>query len=97
MLEKLTHEDFKPRVGETFTFAPEEGGSRTVELTGVEVLQGPDDGKRAPFSLTFRDAAPEPFPQQTVQVGHAEMGEFPLFVVAIAASEEGARYQAVFT
>ena len=97
MLETLTHEDFRPRVGETFTFATDEGGSRSVELQDVEVLEGPDDGKRAPFSLMFRDSAAQPFPQQTVQVSHPDMGEFPLFVVALGAGDEGARYQAVFT
>ena len=97
MLETLTHEDFRPHVGETFTATDEDGGDHELALTGVEVHEGPDDGKRAPFSLLFSGSADGHLTQQTVQLRHAEMGEFPLFVVPLGPGDAGMRYQAVFT
>ena len=55
------------------------------------------DQGRAPFSLEFTDPDPEHVPQQTVEVRHEELGEFPLFVVPLGPSENGMRYEAVFT
>jgi hypothetical protein len=97
MLETLTHDDFRPRLGETFTAATEEGGSHAFVLVSVDMFAGPDDGGRTPFSLVFAEASQERIPQQTVTITHAEMGEFPLFVVPIAGDADGFRYEAVFT
>ena len=97
MLETLTHEDFRPRVGETFAVATEDGTTHAFALAQVDTFEGPDDGKREPFSLVFLEASQERLEQQTVTMLHDQMGEFPLFVVPIAGGEDGFRYEAVFT
>ena len=99
MLEDLTHEDFLARVGETFAAVAPEGGPRSFTLARVDTLTGPPDGGRTPFSLVFEDAAPERLAQQTVEVSHPDLGDFPLFVVPIAVGPEGrgVLYEAVFT
>ncbi len=99
MLDRLTHEDFEGRIGQAFEATAAEG-DRTLTLTlrRVDMLPRPEgDTGRAPFSLEFVDAAPEPVEQQTVEVRHEELGEFPLFVVPLGPGPDGMRYEAVFT
>jgi hypothetical protein len=99
VLEKLTIEDFRNRVGQAFpaTTSSPEGRALTLTLTSVDALPGPPDRGRTPFSLEFRDAAPDHVPQQIVAVEHPEMGAFELFVVPLGPSPEGMRYEAIFT
>jgi hypothetical protein len=62
------------------------------------MLPRPEGDKgRAPFSLEFTDVEHDHVPQQTVEVRHEELGEFPLFVVPLGPSPDGMRYEAVFT
>jgi hypothetical protein len=98
MLENLTIDDFSGRVGEAFAATAEEGRSLTLTLRAADALYTPpgDEG-RTPFSLVFTDEAQDHVPQQTVEVEHAELGSFPLFVVPLGPSPEGMRYEAVFT
>jgi hypothetical protein len=95
MLGRLTVDDFKHRVGETFSAT---AGDRvlTLTLTAVDELSGPPGG-RTPFSLEFRDDARDHVPQQTVAIEHPEMGSFDLFVVPLGPSDDGMRYEAIFT
>jgi hypothetical protein len=97
MLETLTIDDFKDRVGETFTASAADGRALALTLTSVDELQGRPDAERAPFSLTLRDAAQEHVPQQTVAMEHAEMGRFDLFVVPLGPVPDGMLYEAIFT
>ena len=98
MLEKLTIDDFSGRVGETFAATAEEGATLTLTLRSADPLYTPPgDQGRTPFSLVFTDEAQEHVPQQTVEVEHADLGSFPLFVVPLGPSPEGMRYEAVFT
>jgi hypothetical protein len=93
----LTIDDFKDRVGETFTATAADGRSLTLTLTSVDGLQARPAGERAPFSLKLRDEAPDHVPQQTVAVEHPQMGSFDLFVVPLGPRPEGMRYEAIFT
>jgi hypothetical protein len=95
MLDQLTIDDFRDRVGERFTARARERGL-SLTLTAVEALSGPPD-RRTPFSLEFQDTAREHVPQQTVEVEHPEMGAFELFVVPLGPGAGGMRYQAIFT
>ena len=97
MLDQLTIDDFKDRVGETFTATAADGRSLAFTLTSVDALQPRPDGGRTPFSLEFRDEAQDHVPQQTVAVEHPELGAFDLFVVPLGPGPEGMRYEAVFT
>ena len=98
MLDELTIDDFSGRVGETFTATAAEGATLSLTLRSADALYAPPgDQGRTPFSLEFTGDAQEPVPQQTVEVEHADLGGFPLFVVPLGPSPEGMRYEAVFT
>jgi hypothetical protein len=98
MLDKLTIDDFRGRVGETFAATAEGGATLTLTLRSADALYTPPgDQGRTPFSLEFTDEAQDHLPQQIVDVEHADLGSFPLFVVPLGPSPEGMRYEAVFT
>lgn len=97
MFDKLTIDDFRHRVGETFAASAAEGRSLTLTLTSVDALPAPPDGGRTPFSLEFRDEAQDHVPQQTVAIDHPKMGAFDLFVVPLGPGPDGMRYEAIFT
>jgi hypothetical protein len=96
-LGELTIDHFRDRVGERFT-ATAEGRRLTLTLRRVGALPRPvEDKGREPFSLEFTDPEPEHVPQQTVVVEHDQLGTFDLFVVPLGPSDEGMRYEAIFT
>ncbi len=98
MLDKVTIDDFKDRVGETFAATATDARTLTLTLRRVDALPRPEgDQGREPFSLEFTSEGHEHVPQQTLQVTHESMGEFPLFVVPLGPSEDGMRYEAIFT
>ena len=98
MLETLTHEDFEGRVGTTFTATADEGRTLTLTLRRVDMLPRPEgDQGRAPFSLVFTDEAQDHVEQQTVAFEDPEKGSYELFVVPLGPSDDGMRYEAVFT
>lgn len=97
MLETLTIDDFKDRVGETFTAGAGEGRVLTLTLTSVDELEPGPDAERKPFSLEFKDEAHDHVPQQTVAIEHAQIGKFDLFVVPLGPEADGMRYEAIFT
>jgi hypothetical protein len=97
MLENLTIDDFKDRVGEAFTATAADGRTLALTLTSVDGLQARPDADRTPFSLKFRDQAQDHVPQQTVAIEHAGLGTFDLFVVPLGPEPEGMRYEAIFT
>ena len=57
----------------------------------------PGDKGRAPFSLEFTDPDPQHVHQQTVEVEDPDKGAYPLFIVPLGPSEDGMRYEAIFT
>jgi hypothetical protein len=97
MLAKLTIDDFRDRVGETFAAAAAEGRSLTLTLTSVDALSAPPDAARTPFSLEFRDETQDHVPQQTIRIEHPQLGAFDLFVVPLGPGPDGMRYEAIFT
>jgi hypothetical protein len=97
MLDKLTIDDFKPRIGEAFTATAAGDRTLTLTLTSVVVVNAAPDAARTPFSLEFRDDAHDHVPQQTVAIEHAGMGAFDLFVVPLGPGPHGMRYEAIFT
>lgn len=96
--DALTEEAFTRHVNTTFSISL--GESRRVELKLVEVVgyeSRPDEQQGMErFSLFFLGPA-EPFlPQNTYTMEHEQMGSNPIFIVPIAKTDEGFRYQAVF-
>lgn len=84
---------FEPRVGETFTATPTDGGD-AVELELESCVESPHARADHPaFSLFFRAAAPDalPLPQQIFTLANASLGEFDLFLVPVGPQE----YEAV--
>ena len=90
-------EDFRARVGDTFSASAEGGRTLTLTLASVDALAAPPGARRTPFSLEFRDEAQDHVPQQTVAIEHPQMGAFELFVVPLGPGPEGMRYEAIFT
>jgi hypothetical protein len=98
VLDQLTKDDFSGRIGETFNATAADGQTLTLTLQQVDALPRPEDDKgREPFSLEFTEASSAHVPQQTVEIQHEDMGSYPLFVVPLGPSENGMRYEAVFT
>ncbi len=51
---------------------------------------------RTAFTLLFRGPAEPVLAQQSFQVSHPRLGQFPLFLVPVGADQAGVRYEAVF-
>jgi hypothetical protein len=99
MLDKLSHKDFKGRVGERFTATPKspKGPRLHLELTDVDIRgKKPSGDHRQPFALTFRDESHRHVPQGTYRVQHKDMGKFDLFLVPTGPGPHGMHYEAAF-
>ncbi len=59
----------------------------SVELVDATVLPGRGEA----FSLVFRGAAGVPLDQRTYLVEHRTLGEFPLFLVPLGPTDDGAQ------
>jgi len=108
MLDKLTIDDFKDRIGETFRATPTLGGDAfELELRradpsphGPQEAQKGDDGdyepRREPFSIEFHSRLADHAPQQIYALEHDKLGELELFLVPLGPDSDGHRYEAVF-
>jgi len=85
---------FEPLVGDTFTFAAE-GGAVELQLTAAE-SRGISYADVPAGVLRFKGPVEPLLPQATYAVTHAELGEFPLFVVPVGRDPETTTYEAVF-
>jgi hypothetical protein len=101
VLDRLTATDFAPAVGDTFVLEADDAGRVGLELIESR-LHEPDapaesaDGKRAPFTLTFRGPVEPVLPQRIYQVEHKSLQPLEIFVVPIARDDHGTIYEAVF-
>lgn len=102
MLDRLTKEAFSGLVGETFAIylAP----SAIVETTLVEVnalgapAGGPEQVRKEPFSIILRGPQQPPLAQGMYHVEQDQLGSLEgLFLVPVAADQQGRYYEAVFT
>ena len=102
MLERLTSETFRDRVGQTFHLDGGDGSRREIVLAEVTEHrlggQARPDG-RVPFSLEFFAADGPVLPQRIYDLQHPDLGSLGLFLVPIGPDPErgGIRYEAVFT
>ena len=67
-----------------------------VDLTLVEVAAFPVRPGWEAFSLLFDGPSPAAFWHGMFLVEHAELGSFPLFLVAVHTDPDGQQYEAVF-
>jgi hypothetical protein len=70
--------------------------TRSVELTLVEVADFDYGPGWESFSLLFTGPEPAAFWHGLFTVEHAEMGSFPMFIVAVLTFADGLRYEAIF-
>jgi hypothetical protein len=101
MLDSLTAEHFRPRIGETYRLVPldaEAGAPVETELVSVTDLTAYDESPRQPFDVIFRAPAGTDLGQGTFRVEHATADALELFVVPIGPGPEGegTLYQAIF-
>jgi hypothetical protein len=93
MLETLTKEAFDRQLHTLFRadFADAMPG----ELRLVETAGSTGNGTEY-FSLVFRSAGDQVFPQKIYTLHHPELGTFALFLVPIRSDGQGVYYEAVF-
>ena len=103
MLDTLRSDDFKPYLHELFQLhavaaSGNQPHARMLELVEVSELRyAPSSSNaRRPFSLIFQDAAGGVFPQSIYTLEHAALGSVDIFLVPIAARNDGTQYQAIF-
>jgi hypothetical protein len=98
MPEKLTQEVFARQLHSKFRVRAET--PRPVELELVEVKgwysQTMEQGGMERFSLFFTGPADILLPQQSYPLEHEQLGTLDIFLVPVARTEEGLRYEAVF-
>jgi len=106
MLDRLTREQFAQRVGHSFRLELAEQALE-LELVEVKSLGSPSAeaawGAAGPqprgesFSLVFRGPQAILLEQGMFSLSQAEMGDLePIFLVPIAADDQGRYYEAIF-
>jgi len=99
MLDKLTSDDFRPYLNQTFTIHLEPPPGLEVELVEVTDLGEPQPppGLRRPFSLVFRSHDPATYlPQGIRRFEHPTMGMLDMFMTPIGPDQVGMRYEIIF-
>ena len=98
LIESLSHEQFASRLGSHFTLSDDDMPSIDLRLIEVQPLQkhGGLPESRTPFSLLFKAASQQVFPQRLYHLRHDAMGELPIFLVPIGRDAEGVTYEAIF-
>ena len=105
MAVELVSETFADRVGDEFEVTPAAGGEPFPALLSAcdEAHYGSAEELReqlgrVPFSLLFHATHRDGYwPQQTFNLRHPELGEFPLFMVPLGPDDRGMRYEAVIS
>jgi hypothetical protein len=102
VLDRLTVDDFRPAVGQTFLL--DAGGAGKVDLQLVEARTIEPDapptdeaGQRSPFALDFRGPVEPLLPQSIYRLEHESVGEMEIFIVPVGRTEAGTDYEAIFT
>lgn len=101
MGEWQTETEFSKHLNTTFTIAADtNAGPKTIDLTLIAVTPRPsqphEHAGMERFSVVFTGPPDLFLPQQTYRITHPDMGEFEVFLVAIAREQDGFRYEAVY-
>lgn len=93
----LTHEQFQPEVGSTFTinFTNARFELELREATALK-YHDPKIHARHPFSLLFVCPDERLLEQGAYAIEHERLGMLEIFIVPIKADAEGVHYEAVF-
>lgn len=92
----LMLEQFRPLVGQPFELRTDDGGAMQLSLAQAQALTMHPGAPRAPFSLLFDGPEQPPLPQATYALTHPALGPNDIFLVPVARSPAGIRYEAVF-
>jgi hypothetical protein len=102
VLDRLTVDDFRPAVGQTFSLHAEGAGTLQLELVGARTIE-PDAppvdsaGHRTPFALDFRGPTDPVLPQAIYRLDNPSVGTLEIFVVPVGRTDAGTDYEAIFT
>ena len=98
MSEWQTAEEFQQYLNTPFRVLVE--APKPIEITLVAVEARPVDASEEQgmerFSVFFHGSPEFLLPQSMYRLAHPEMGEFDIFLVAIAQDAQGYRYEAVY-
>ena len=98
MSELQTEAEFRQHLNTSFRV--QVNAPKPIDLTLVGVESRPSDATEEQgmerFSVFFRSSPEFLLPQNLYRLAHPEMGEFDIFLVAIAQEPEGYRYEAVY-
>lgn len=92
----LTLDHFAPLQGQRFELDAGDDGSVPVALVEATALTTYPGAVRAPFSLVFEGPAEPLLGQATYGLAHPALGPLAIFLVPVARSPAGIRYEAVF-
>ncbi len=92
----LKLQDFSPLRGDHFELNACDQGLLAVSLVEAHALTSHPSALRASFSLVFEGPAQPLLPQATYGVTHPTLGALDIFLVPVARSPAGIRYEAVF-
>ena len=100
MSTRLTHDEFKPCLSQTFRiFNPGSSGEpQELQLVEVELLGDPIPGvnKRHAFSLILQGPRETLLPQATYRFDNESLGAVEFMIVPLGPDQACQRYQAIF-
>lgn len=91
----FTAELFHPHVGTPFIVQLQSGQQTTLQLEEVKNNAG-ERASHHSFSLFFHSDIPFLLSQGTYCLNHAHLQELAMFLVPVAKTDQGYRYQACF-
>lgn len=92
----LSLAQFTPLHGPGFELLADDDSTLQLSLVEAQALALHPGAPRAPFSLIFEGPAEPQLPQATYALAHPALGSLDIFLVPVARSPAGFRYEAVF-
>jgi len=101
VLDQLTIDDFRPRVGQRFVLDLDGAGTLDLELAEAFTHEAgaaavDDSGTRSPFTVEFVGPSEPIVPQRIYRIENEQLGALEIFIVPIGRDESVTRYEAVF-
>jgi len=96
VLEDLTKEIFEKLLNRTFCVL-DKSSPVVIDLRLAEVSAGRTANDFEQFSVLFHGPAEPVLPQKIYSVRHADLGDFELFLVPVAANQVRTEYEAIFS
>ena len=94
--DTLSLAHFALLLGESFELRHADG-TLSAELVEARALGPSGAAQRVPFSLLFKALPGASLPQQIFSVTHSRLAAADIFLVPVAAGDDGVTYEAVFS